>query len=226
MGGKTCEKPPSDEGEIGRRGQAPALHGAFSWRLTTRQAQGPGRAQWSRPTKGLPPCGGGAPVRTLGRKGETPRLLERLNLRMPPQSRFARQLPRKGGSQGRAHHVRPYKKVTPLSSPPHPALRATFPPVGGRLAGGQRPTLPFLSWRLTTSAGARDRARRGRRAPRKASPLAGEVPQCAHWGGRGKRPVCWNGSIYGCPLSLASLDSSPARGGAKAGRTMCAPTKR
>ena len=48
----------------------------------------------------------------------------------PPQSRLtARQLPHEGGAKRRAHNVRPY--MTAVRSPPHPALRATFPP-GGR----------------------------------------------------------------------------------------------
>ena len=93
-----------------------------------------GARRSSRPTKGLPPCGGGSPVRTLGRKGETPRLLERLNLRMPPLSLASLDSsPRKGGSQGRAHHVRPYKKVmSPLIRPLIRPFGATFPPVGGK----------------------------------------------------------------------------------------------
>ena len=61
----------------------------------------------SRPTKGLLPCGGGAPVRTLGRKGETPRLSEQLNLRMPPSVALRSTAPPQGGSQGRARTVRP-----------------------------------------------------------------------------------------------------------------------
>ena len=61
----------------------------------------------SRPTKGLLPCGGGAPVRTLGRKGETPRLSEQLNLRMPPSVSLRSTAPPQGGSQGRARTVRP-----------------------------------------------------------------------------------------------------------------------
>ena len=44
-----------------------------------------------------------------GGRGETPRLSERLNLRMPPSvSPYGSTAPPQGGSQGRAHIVRPY----------------------------------------------------------------------------------------------------------------------
>ena len=96
----------------------------LSWRLTTRQAQGPGRAQWSRPTKGLPPCGGGAPVRTLGRKGETPRLLERLNLRMPPSVSLRSTAPPQGGEP------RPGAPCAPLQKGDAPLIRPLIRPFG------------------------------------------------------------------------------------------------
>ena len=65
-------------------------------------------------------------------------------------------------------------------------------------------------------------ARRGRRALQKASSLVGEVPQCAHWGGRGKRPVCRNSSIYGCPPQSRFARQLPRKGGAKAERALFA----
>ena len=106
----------------------------ISWCLTTSagaEVGAPGR----RALRKASPLAGEVPqCAHWGGRGKRPVCWNGSIYGCPPQSRFARQLPRKGGSQGRAHHVRPYKKVMPLSSPPHPALRATFPPVGGRLA--------------------------------------------------------------------------------------------
>ena len=83
-----------------------------------------GRAGSSRPTKGRPPCGGGAPVRTLGRKGETPRLLERLNLRMPPSVSLRSTAPPQGGEP------RPGAPCAPLQKGDAPLIRPLIRPFG------------------------------------------------------------------------------------------------
>ena len=87
-----------------------------------------------------------------------------------------------------------------------PPLRnfGPFLPVGADLCvrpkrTGRSPPHPSFASQMPPSPEGESSARRGRRALQKASPLVGEVPQCAHWGGRGKRPVCRNGSIYRCP---------------------------
>ena len=94
----------------------------------------------------LPPCGGkalraatwgrpygGAPVRSLSLRGGPQARRGNPSLR-PKRNGFPRPL-RGLGMTGRAHAVRPYMAAG--RSPPHPALRATFPP-GGRYGAPSR----------------------------------------------------------------------------------------
>ena len=56
-------------------------------------------------------------------------------------------------------------------------------------------------------------------------PLWGRCPSVRTGAEGGKRPVCRNDSIYGCPpQSRLTARQLPRKGGAKAGRTLCAPT--
>ena len=167
----------------------------------------------------LPPCGGkalwaatwgrpygGAPVRSLSLRGGPQARRGNPSLR-PKKNGFPRPL-RGLGMTGRANAVRPCMAAD--RSPPHPALRATFPP-GGR-SGGRPRKKPPLKREVAFA----------KQMPEGFSSLVCRNPQSPPIGG--DSPL-FKGGLDGRPQSLPHRGRCPsARTGAEGALRRSAPS--
>ena len=208
----------------GRGGKSPPyvfalpVGARFSRRLTTRQAQRPGRAESSRPTqtarhsslRGGPQTRRGNPYFPFKENG-FPRPLRGLGMTerrgQVPALRVC------VARRGRCPH-------RPAGGHMGPPLRIL---TNG--AGWTKTPHPSRPSAVLSSPEGESSARRVVAPYKRPPPLWGRCPSVRTGAEGGKRPVCRNDSIYGCPpQSRLTARQLPRKGGAKAGRTLCAPT--
>ena len=153
----------------------------------------------SGPAGHLPPCGGKACGRRV--QEAAPRIVPTIR-------------------RGRCPH-RPEPAARPGGRAPHkpPLVKGGWPEGPGgfrRPETGQVAPHPSFAPQMPPSPEGESSARRGRRALQKASPLVGEVPQCAHWGGRGGMPRLSERLNLRMPPSVTAYAvTAPPQGGSQ-----------